>query len=84
MKINENKVIFTEVRFDDLKPGDTFAIDRGLGGYTYAIKARTELVEGFAINLEDGRAIFPQCCDLVIPVDIIGDVKWPDKFFKRK
>ena len=84
MKINENKVVFTEVRFDDLKAGDTFVINRGLGRYTYAIKARTELVEGFAINLKDGNAIFPQCCDLVIPADIIGDVNWPDNFFKRK
>lgn len=83
MRINENKENFTKVRFRDLNTGDTFAIERE-SGYTYAIKIKTELVEGFAANLENGCVIFPQSCDTVIPVEITGNVKWPDKVIRRK
>ena len=83
MKINENKEIFAEVRFGDLKPGDTFAIERE-SGYTYAIKTKTELVDDIAFDLNSGMVLWLKPHELVIPVEIIGDVKWPDKFFKRK
>lgn len=82
MRINENKEIFMEVRFEDLKPGDTFIIERE-SGYTYAIKTSTQLVD-MAFDLKDGSVIWLRGHELVTPVEIIGDVKWPDKFFKRK
>lgn len=83
MKINENKEIFMEVRFGDLEPGDTFVIERGFG-YAYAIKTRTTLVEDIAFNLKDGSVMWLKPDVLVTPVEIIGDVKWPDKVIKRK
>ena len=81
MKINENKEIFMEVRFGDLKPGDTFV------DYDEFDNARYYIVSGIGegVNLKNGSAIRyndPDC--LVIPVEIIGDVKWPDKVIKRK
>ena len=83
MKINENKEIFEEVRFDDLKPGDTFAIERK-ARYIYGIKTKTELVDDMAFDLNNGSVMWLKPFELVIPVEIIGDVKWPDNFFKRK
>ena len=84
MKINENKVIFKEVRFDDLKAGDTFVIDRGSRGYTYGIKTKTDLIPDMAFDLQNGSVLWLKPFELVIPAEITGDVKWPDKFFKQK
>ena len=83
MKINDNKEIFMEVRFGDLKPGDTFAIELE-AGYIYCIRTKTEYVDYLAFDLNNGSAIWLKPHDLVIPIEIIGDVKWPDKFFRRK
>lgn len=82
MKINDNQEIFMEVRFGDLKPGDTFVIECE-SGYTYAIKTSTQLVD-MAFDLKNGSVLWLKDHELVNPVEIIGDVKWPDKVIKRK
>lgn len=84
MTINENKEIFAEVRFEDLKAGNTFAIEHGSSGYIYAIKTTRTFATTLSIDLKDGSSIWINPDDLVIPVEIIGDVKWPIGFFKRK
>lgn len=81
MKINDNKEIFMEVRLGDLKPGDTFFdYDEFDNGRYYIV-----CDSGAVVDLKNGSAIRyndPDC--LVIPVEITGDVKWPDKVIRRK
>lgn len=81
MKINENKEIFMQVRFGDLKPGDTFVdYDENFDGDRYYIVSSA----GSVVDLQIGIVRYYDSDDLVIPVEITGDVKWPTKVIRRK
>ena len=81
MKIIENREIFMEMRFGDLKPGDTFF------DYDEFDNARYYIVSGVtsAVDLKNGAVrYYNDSNHLVVPVEIIGDVKWPYKVIKLK
>lgn len=97
MKINEHKNCFIEVRFEDLKPGDTFAEQISLPDYEeddyyfrYKIKGCSlgekvfNTYRGWAVDLHSGALNFYDPNDLVIPIEINGDVMWPTKAIRRK
>ena len=80
MKINDNQEIFMEVRFGDLKPGDTFFDYDEFDNARYYIVCGTSAV----VDLKNGAIRHYDLDDLVVPVEITGNVKWPDKVIKRK
>ena len=71
MKINDNKEIFMEVRFGDLKPGDTICDYDDFGNTRYYIKWGISVVA----DLQNGDLRHYEQDELVIPVEITANVK---------
>lgn len=86
MKIVDNREIYMEVRFGDLKGGDTFAnvTDANDCRPLYLIKVYSRNGNGEAVDLEFGCMHYYESDELVIPIEMQGEVKWPTKVIRRK